>query len=72
MPAFGPLSRRELIGFLKQAGFNGPFSGGKHQFMIKGELKLFVPNPHEGQIGRDLLSRILRQAGISREAWEKL
>ena len=33
MPVFGPISRRELIRALQKAGFEGPFSGGKHQFM---------------------------------------
>ena len=72
MPAFGPISRRELIGFLKQIGFSGPYAGGKHQYLVKGELKLYIPNPHDDDIGRELLSRILRQAGIDRDDWEKL
>jgi hypothetical protein len=40
--------------------------------MIKGELRLILPNLHQSEISRDLLARILRQANISREAWEKL
>jgi predicted RNA binding protein YcfA (HicA-like mRNA interferase family) len=72
MPSFGPIKRKELIAYLKQSGFVGPYSGGKHQFMVNGELKLYLPNPHKGEIGQSLLSRILRQAGISREDWEKL
>ena len=36
MPKFGPVKRRELIKFLKRAGFDGPFSGGKHQIHGKG------------------------------------
>jgi predicted RNA binding protein YcfA (HicA-like mRNA interferase family) len=61
-----------LIRALRQAGFDGPYSGGKHSFMIKGDLTLTVPNPHRGNIGRELLARILRQAGVSREEWERL
>ena len=72
MPAFGPIKRKDLVDFLKQLGFEGPYSGGKHQYMVKGQLKLAVPNPHQGEIGRDLLARILRQAGIEREDWERL
>jgi len=72
MPPFGPISRRELIRALRIAGFDGPYSGGKHPFMLKGELALTVPNAHQGDIGRELLARILRQAGISREEWERL
>lgn len=72
MPPFGPISRRDLVAALRGAGFDGPYSGGKHQFMIKDDLTLTIPNPHHGDIGRELLSRILRQAGISRTQWEEL
>lgn len=37
--------------------------------MVKGDLVLTIPNPHPGDIGVDLLNRILRQAGIKRDAW---
>ena len=40
--------------------------------MNKGDVTLTVPNPHRGDIGRELLARILRQAGITREQWEQL
>lgn len=66
MPPFGPISRNDLIRALRQAGFDGPYSGGKHQFMMKGSLTLALPNPRQRDIGRELLKRILRQAGISR------
>ena len=72
MPPFGPLKRRDLVLHLKRLGFDGPFSGGKHQFMIRGNVTLRVPNPHEGDVGRELLGRILRHGGITREDWEKL
>ncbi len=66
------LSRRNLIYSLKQAGFDGSYSGGKHQYMLRGELKLTIPNQHQGDISQSLLSRILRQANISRDEWETL
>jgi predicted RNA binding protein YcfA (HicA-like mRNA interferase family) len=72
VPRFGPIKRRDLIRHLQQAGFDGPYSGGKHQFMVKGDITLWIPNPHQGDIGRDLLARILRQAHIDRDEWEKL
>lgn len=72
MPSFGPIKRVDLIRALRRAGFEGPFTGGKHQFMVRGELRLVIPNPHSGEIGRDLLIRLLRQASISREEWEQL
>jgi predicted RNA binding protein YcfA (HicA-like mRNA interferase family) len=72
MPSFGPIKRSDLVRHLRQLGFEGPYSGGRHQFMVKGELKLYVPNPHQGDISRGLLARILRQAGIDRDEWEQL
>ena len=72
MPPFGPISRRDLVRALRLAGFEGPYSGGKHPFMLKGDLTLTLPSPHHGDVGRELLARILRQAGISREQWERL
>lgn len=72
MAGTGPIKRKELIALLKKAGFEGPYSGGKHQFMIKGNLRLTIPNPHESDIGGNLLSKILKQAGITKEEWENL
>jgi predicted RNA binding protein YcfA (HicA-like mRNA interferase family) len=72
MPAFGPISRGELIRYLKQLGFDGPYAGAKHQFMAKGDTTLRIPNPHQSDIGKELLARILRQAGIGKDEWEQL
>jgi predicted RNA binding protein YcfA (HicA-like mRNA interferase family) len=72
MPPFGPIKRKELVKALKQAGFEGPFAGGKHEFLVKGELRLVLPNPHQGEIGKELLARILHQANVSRVEWERL
>ena len=72
MPSFGPTTRIELIRCLRKVGFQGPTSGGKHQFMVKGNLRLRIPNPHRGDIGSNLLRAILRQAGISISEWEEL
>ena len=70
MGALSPVSRRELIRRLKELGFEGPFAGGRHEFLVRGQLRLTLPNPHQGEIGKDLLSRILRQANVSRDEWE--
>lgn len=72
MPVFGPIKRRELIYCLRQFGFEGPYSGGRHQFMVRTNMTIRIPNPHQGDIGRELLVRILSQAQISKEEWEKL
>ncbi len=72
MPVFGPIKRQELIRYLKRLGFDGPYGGGKPQYLIKEQIRLVVPNPHRDEISRDLLARILRQAGMSRGEWEQL
>lgn len=72
MPPLGPIKRRDLIRYLQELGFDSPTSRGKHQHMKKGDKTLTIPNPHKSEISIGLLSRILQQAGISREEWEEL
>jgi len=72
MPSFGPVSRKDLIHYFTLLGFDGPYSGGKHPFMVRGNSRLAIPNPHRKEIEIPLLSRILRQAGIEKDEWEKL
>jgi len=70
MTKLKPISRRNLVERLKHHGFAGPFQGGNHEFMIRDDTRLIIPNKHRGDISSDLLSRLLRQAGISREDWD--
>ncbi len=35
MPHLGPIKRRDLIYYLRQLGFEGPYPGGNHQYMVK-------------------------------------
>jgi predicted RNA binding protein YcfA (HicA-like mRNA interferase family) len=72
MPTWRPISRRDLITALKLAGFSDLQSGGKHEFMEREQLRIYIPNPHRGDIGVGFLSRIIKQAGISKEEWESL
>ena len=74
MPHLGPIKRRDMIHYLRQVGFEGPYSGGNHQYMVKRKenITVTVPNPHKGDIGEGLLVRILKQARIDRATWEKL
>ena len=69
MTRLTPISRRELVQRLRELSFEGPFTGGRHEFMVRGSVRLTLPNPHRQEISADLLSRILRQAGIEREEW---
>ncbi|HXP62550.1 MAG TPA: type II toxin-antitoxin system HicA family toxin [Dongiaceae bacterium] len=64
-----PVSRFRFIQRLRELGFEGPFAGGKHPQMKRANLTLIIPNEHEGEIGPGYLTRLLRQAGVSREEW---
>ena len=66
------ISRRELISKFRALDFEGPVSGGKHHFMVKGSMKIRIPNPHgSNDIHISLVNEILRQAQISEEEWER-
>ncbi len=69
MGQLSPMSRRDLIRRLRMLGFKGPFVGGNHQFMQRGTRRLILPNPHRGEVSVALLTRLLRQAGVTREEW---
>jgi predicted RNA binding protein YcfA (HicA-like mRNA interferase family) len=64
-----PVSWQELVKRLRALGFEGPFAGGKHLFMLNGALRLTLPNPHKQAVGVALLAKILKQAGVSRDEW---
>lgn len=68
----GPINRRELIGKLRRAGFSGPFSGAKHQYMLRGKLKIFIPNPHSKDIGLKIIKRIIVDINTSDKEFEEL
>ncbi|MDY6802433.1 MAG: type II toxin-antitoxin system HicA family toxin [Cyanobacteriota bacterium] len=69
MSKLSAVSRRYLIKRLRQLGFQGPYQGGKHPYMERENVVVTIPNPHRSDIGVDLLYRILRRAGVSREEW---
>jgi predicted RNA binding protein YcfA (HicA-like mRNA interferase family) len=64
-----PVSLDALVKRLRELGFEGPHAGGKHLFMLRGDLRLTIPNPHRREISQALLTRILKQAGIDRDSW---
>lgn len=72
MPPWGPVKRRNLTAGLRALGFEGPFSGGRHEFMTRGSVVVTIPNPHRGDIGVGLLKLVLDQAGVSRKEWEAI
>ena len=69
MSKLGPISRRKLIQRLQEVGFDGPFFGGRHSYMSRGDVDVRIPNPHKGDISAALLARILHQAELTRDEW---
>jgi predicted RNA binding protein YcfA (HicA-like mRNA interferase family) len=57
-----PCKRREFIRRLRALGFDGPFSGARHQFLIQGENRLTIPSNEEFSVPQ--LRMMLREAGI--------
>ena len=69
MSKLSPISWRQLVQRLRELGFEGPYAGGRHPQMRRGDLTLILPNPHTGDIGPGFLRHLLQQAAVSREEW---
>ena len=67
-----PVSWNQFVKNLQALGFEGPCRGGRHPFMVKGDLVLTIPNPHRSEICVYLLGRIRRQVGLSRVVCNRL
>ncbi len=76
MAAWRPLKRREFIRKLRAPGFDGPFSGTRHQFMIFGQHRQTVPTNSEFSVPqiRMLLRQVESILGrkVSLEGWDSL
>ncbi|MBU1089186.1 type II toxin-antitoxin system HicA family toxin [Patescibacteria group bacterium] len=73
MPKVPPIKRKEFVRKLKALGFDGPFAGGKHEFLRRNDgLKITIPNPHQKEISGVLQKIILTQADISVEEFLKI
>jgi hypothetical protein len=71
-----PCKRREFIRRLRLLGFDGPFSGTRHQFLVHEENRLAIPSNDEYSVPQLRLmlrevSTILRRE-ISLEEWDRL
>ncbi|MBI2925782.1 MAG: type II toxin-antitoxin system HicA family toxin [Verrucomicrobia bacterium] len=66
-----PVKHRELVRRLRALGWAGPYFRGPHPFMVEEEARVTIPNPHAGDIDWSLTKRILQQAGMAAEDWNK-
>jgi len=66
------LAWKEPVRRLRALGFQGPVWGTKHPFMVKGSLKLYIPTDHGSDISAGLVTKIVRDAEIGREEWDRI
>ena len=64
MSRWVPCKRRDFIQRLRKLGFEGPFSGTRHQFMVYGQHRLAIPSNVEYSVPQ--LRMMIREVeGIS-------
>jgi len=71
-----PCKRRDFIRRLRQIGFDGPFAGTRHQFMVYQEHRLTIPSNTEYSTAqlRVMLREVEEIIGreITVEYWNRL
>lgn len=71
-----PCKRRDFIRKLIKLGFNGPYSGTRHQFLIYKECRLCIPSNSEYSVPqlKMMISEVkeIISAQVSLDEWEKL
>lgn len=66
------MSIKEGVRCLKDIGFSGPYTSGKNSphpaYMVRGNVKLNLPNPHKRKdIGIPLLNKLKKKGRIKDE-----
>lgn len=76
MSRWTPCKKREFVRRLRRLGFDGPFSGARHQFLVKGENRLTVPSNEEYSVAQLKMMLHETEAILGREItlkeWERL
>ena len=76
MSPWKPCKRRDFIRRMRKLGFDGPYSGTRHQFMIYGQNRMAIPSNAEYSVPQ--LRMMIREVegilnrGITANAWTKL
>jgi hypothetical protein len=71
-----PCKRRDFVRRLRELGFEGPYSGTRHQFLVYGQQRLTIPSNPEYSIPQLLM--MIREAegimgrNIPVEEWNRL
>lgn len=76
MSQWTPCKRRDFISKLHKFGFDGPFSGTKHQFMVYKQHRLAIPSNAEYSVPqlRMMIREVENIIGreISADEWNRL
>ena len=76
MSRWQPCKRRDFIKRLRQIGFDGPYSGTRHQFMVFENHRLSVPSNTEYSVPqlRMMLKEVEGITGraVTADEWSKL
>jgi hypothetical protein len=76
MSRWTPCKRNQFIRRLRQLGFNGPYSGSRHQFMVYQQHRLTIPSNMEYSVSQlRLMIRELEDIidrSITIEEWDSL
>lgn len=76
MSPWTPCKRRDFIRRLRKLGFDGPYSGTRHQFLVYGKYRLAIPSNDEYSIQqlRMMLREVKEIIGreIETEEWNSL
>ncbi len=76
MSQWHPCKRNDFIRRLRRLGFDGPYSGSRHQFLVLGSHRLTVPSNPEYSVPQ--LRMMLREAAdilgreITSDEWNNL
>lgn len=76
MSRWTPCRRRDFIRRLRGLGFDGPYSGTRHQFMVYGQQRLAIPSNAEYSVPqlRMLIQEVegIIDREITVDEWSKL
>ena len=76
MSRWTPCKRSDFVRRLRMLGFEGPFSGTRHQFLIHGNYRLTIPSNAEYSVPQ--LRLLLREVSVilgryvTQEEWDSL
>lgn len=62
MSRWTPCKRADFVQKLRRIGFDGPFSGTRHQFMVLAQSRLTIPSNSEYSVPQ--LRMMLREASL--------